>query len=72
MVDERVVLGVDVEKIERARVSCEVLFDVAKKAAEEAVFEGMEEVREDGFIGQRLASGVGLAEYKWREDGGLL
>lgn len=71
-IDERVVLGVDVDEIEGARVRGEVGLDVAKEAAQETVFKGMKEVREDGLLWQRSARGVSFVEHEWREQGGLL
>ncbi len=59
-VEEGVVLGVDVEKVERVRLGGEGLFDVAEEAAEDRELEGVEEEGEGRFDGERMFGRVGV------------
>ncbi len=61
-VEVGVVLGVDVEKVEGPWIVGDGAFYVAKEAAQDGEFEGVEEEGESGFVGEGMGGGVGMVE----------
>jgi len=66
-VEQRVVFGVHVKKIEGPRVGGEVLLDVTNEAAEEAIFERVKEVCEQRLLRHRHAGCVVLMQQERSE-----
>src|ERR1700727_1199906 len=71
-IENRVVLGVHVEQIERTRMCSEVFFDVAEESAQQAIFKGMKEMCDQRLLWQRHARCVVFVQNKWSEQRGLL
>ena len=71
VIEQRAVLGVGVEQVERVRASGEAAFDVLEEAAQDGPFKGMEEKGDGGCLGQRVQRGVGEVQGERSQRVGL-